>query len=120
MLALALVWVAAPALSSQRYVPGAVDFEQPLPALHASAKTQDKSYLSPVVTAPQRFDLAGIARERRAYEVRGREAGGEWSPWVEAEDGNPVYFGGADELQVRARGWRPRGTLHYVNVSGTT
>ena len=56
----------------------------------------------------------------RPLEIRARDEGGEWSDWIETEDGNPVYFGGADELQLRARGWRPRGRLHYVNVSGTT
>ena len=130
LLALALVWVAAPALSSQRYMPGAVDFEQPLPGLRAlpgagagksaRAGTGPVSYRSGAIVAPKHFDLAGVAGERRPYELRGRDSGGEWTDWVEAEDGNPVYFGGADELQVRARGWRPSGTLHYVNVSGTT
>ena len=134
LLALALVWVAAPALSAHRYMPGAVDFEQPLPDLRASADleatklvrsakragTGPVSYRSGVIAAPKRFDLVGLAREMRPLEIRGRDSGGEWSDWVEAEDGTPVYFGGADELQVRARGWRPSGTLHYVNVSGTT
>ncbi len=134
LLALGLAWVAGPALSSERYMPGAVDFEQPLPALRAApdlpaakrvrpvarAGVGAVSFRSGVIVAPERFDLAGLAGERRALEIRGRDSGGEWSDWVEAEDGNPVYFGGADELQVRARGWRPSGTLHYVNVSGTT
>jgi hypothetical protein len=122
--------VAAPALSSNRYMPGAIDFEQELPGLratdaaaaakHARAGKGPVSYRSAAIAAPKRFDLAGIARVRRPYELRGREEGGQWTDWVETEDSNPVYFGGADELQVRARGWRPSGTLHYVNVSGTT
>jgi hypothetical protein len=126
--------VAAPALSTERYMPGAVDFEQALPAVEAVAGSQGEdllrgrrtlgrgavSFRSPVIAAPARFDLAGLGGELRPLELRGREQGGEWSPWTEAEDGNPVYFGGADELQLRTRGWRPEGTLHYVNVSGTT
>jgi N-acetylmuramoyl-L-alanine amidase len=130
----AFVWVAAPALSAQPYVPGAVDFEQALGDVHhaagvsagklrRSAKRLGKgpvSYRSATLTAPKRFDLAGLAGELRPLELRARDDGGEWSEWVEAEDGNPVYFGGADQIQVRARGWRPSGTLHYVNVSGTT
>ncbi len=130
LLALTLVWVAAPALSSQRYMPGAVDFEQQLPELKAlpgadaakgtRAGKGPISFRSGVIEAPKRFDLAGLAGEVRPLEFRGRGSGGEWTDWVEAEDGNPVYFGGAEELQVRARGWRPSGTLHYVNVSGTT
>jgi len=130
LLALTLVWVAAPALSSQRYMPGAVDFEQQLPELKAlpgadaakgtRAGKGPISFRSGVIEAPKRFDLAGLAGEVRPLEFRGRDSGGEWTDWVEAEDGNPVYFGGAEELQVRARGWRPSGTLHYVNVSGTT
>jgi hypothetical protein len=131
---LGVAWVAGPALSSQRYMPGAVDFEQPLPTLRAApdlpaakrvrraarAGAGPVSFRSGVVVAPERFDLAGLAGEMRPLEIRGRDSGGDWTDWVESEDGNPVYFGGADELQVRARGWRPSGTLHYVNVSGTT
>ncbi len=129
-----LCWAAAPALSTQRYIPEAVDFEQPLGAVEASgaipeAKLERRpvragrgpvSFRSSVIAAPERFDLVGLAREMRPMEIRAREEAGDWSDWIETEDGSPVYFGGADELQLRTRGWRPRGTLHYVNVSGTT
>ena len=127
-------WVAAPALSSQLYIPEATDFEQALPPVQAAAGvpagklerakaaagTGAVSYRSPAIVAPERFDLVGLAGEMRPAEFRARDDGGQWSDWVETEDGNPVYVGGADEVQVRARGWRPTGTLHYVNVSGTT
>ena len=127
-------WIAAPALSSRLYIPEAKDFEQALPAVEAApgvpaAKRLRKaakagsgpvSYRSPTVVAPERFDLVGLAGELRPLEIRARDSGGAWSDWVQTEDGNPVYVGGADELQLRTRGWRPRGTLHYVNVSGTT
>ena len=133
-LAAAFVWVAAPALSSQRYQPGGVDFEQPLgavkPAAGVPAGKLDRpaahagkgpvSYRSGVIEAPERFDLVGLAREMRPLEFRARTDGGEWSGWTETADGDPIWFGGADQLQVRARGWHPEGTLHYVNVTGTT
>ncbi|MQA75048.1 MAG: hypothetical protein GEU88_12015 [Solirubrobacterales bacterium] len=126
-------YVAGPALSSQRYLPGGVDFEQVLPAVapaggprlaHRSLRARDGtgrvSYRSPVIAAPERFDLAGLAGEMRPTELRARDEGGEWSDWIETANGDPVYFGGADELQLRTRGWRLSGTVHYVNVSGTT
>ncbi len=120
-LAAAFAWVAAPALSTHRYMPAAVDFEQKLPSVAVERATSGRvSFRSPVVVAPQRFDLVGLAGEMRPVKIRARDEGGAWSEWIEAEDGSPVYFGGADELQLRARGWRPRGRLHYVNVSGTT
>jgi hypothetical protein len=131
---LAVAWVAAPALSSQPYMPGAVDFEQPLtgvqprPGLAPAKRVRDPehaghgqvSFRSEAIVAPERFDLVGLAGEMRPLELRARDSGGEWSEWVEAANGDPVYFGGADEVQLRTRGWRPGGTLHYVNVSGTT
>ncbi len=123
-------WVAAPALSTQRYLPEADDFEQPLPALSkvggggATAATAKRAegpvrYRSPVIDAPARFDLAGVAGEMKPLEYRARPEGGEWSDWLETSSGDPVYFGGADQIQVRSRGARPRGRLHYVNVSGS-
>ena len=112
-------YVAAPALSAQPYIPEAVDFEQRLPSLSRLAEPSGTgpgrgrvSFKSPVIAAPEPFDLAGLARETRPLELRGRERGGEWTRWVETEDANPVYFGGGEELQVRTRGWRPSGTLH--------
>ncbi|HYU60209.1 MAG TPA: N-acetylmuramoyl-L-alanine amidase [Solirubrobacterales bacterium] len=132
----ALVWGVAPALSLSPYAPGAVDFTQPVPEVvelegPGSAPPQARSaadshggdgpvrFVSPVIEAPARFDLVGIAGEMRPLEYRARLEGGEWSAWIETEFGDPVYFGGADELQVRSRGARPTGELHYVNVSGT-
>ena len=131
---LGCVYVAAPALSAQRYLPGGVDFEQPLTGVVAKAgvvaaklerplRRAGKgpvSFVSAKLTAPEHFDLAGLARERRPYEMRARSDGGAWSDWTETSDGNPVYFAGADDLQLRTRGFRPAGTIHYVNVSGTT
>ena len=92
-LLLALAWVAAPALSSQRYMPGAVDFEQPLPPLRAAATSRPASASARqrapaaarsasarrVIVAPERFDLAGLAGELRPLELRARDSGGEWS-----------------------------------------
>src|SRR5690242_417622 len=73
-----LVWVAAPALSLRPYIPGAVDFERPIPsakrmapAAVASAKRahpgeKPARWISPPIDAPHRFDLVGVARELRA------------------------------------------------------
>jgi len=75
---LALAWVAAPALSSQPYLPGAVDFEQSLGPVRAAGALPNArlvrssrragrgpiSYRSPVLAAPKRFDLVGLAGER--------------------------------------------------------
>jgi hypothetical protein len=127
-----LAWVAAPALSLRPYTPTAVDFEQPLPdptrmagplpgsdhQAGAAAGASERAWISPVVEAPGEFDLAGIAGEMREVQIRARDETGEWSDWVESANGDPVYFGGADQLQVRAD-FRPAGTVHYVNVSGT-
>jgi hypothetical protein len=126
-------YVAAPALSTKPYLPEPVDFEQRLPAVetvdqppaarrtsHGHPGEGPVSFRSPPIAAPERFDLAGLAGEMRPMELRAREPGGEWTGWVETGNGDPVYFGGAEELQLRTRGWRPSGTLHYVNVSGTT
>jgi hypothetical protein len=137
-LAVGAGYVAAPALSLERYIPEPVDFEQRLgdvsrvgkaavradggsiEAAHGHPGEGPVTHISSPITAPERFDLAGLAGEMRAIELRARTDDGEWSEWVETANGDPVYFGGSDEIQLRTRGWRPRGTIHYVNVSGTT
>src|SRR5919106_892300 len=122
--------VAAPALSLRPYMVGAVDFERGIPkakriskAAVAAARAahpgeKPPRWTSPAIEAPHRFDLVGVAREMRNVEIRARESGGRWSEWVEQEDGTPIYVDGADEAQVRAA-LKPRGRLHFVNVSGT-
>src|SRR4051794_8238835 len=127
----ALAWVAGPALSLRPYISGAVDFEHAIPAAKrmsgkavASARSAHPREVAPrwisaPVEAPHRFDLVGVAREMRTVEIRARDGGGRWSDWVEQEDGTPIYVGGADQAQVRAS-FRPRGRLHFVNVSGTS
>jgi N-acetylmuramoyl-L-alanine amidase len=123
VVAVGVAYVAGPALSTRPSMPEAVDFEQPLEPLARVAGPSHGGtalYRSGTISAPERFDLAGIAGELRHVEMRARLGDGEWTRWTGTEDGNPIYFGGADQLQIRARGWRPSGTLHYVNVSGTT
>ena len=75
------------------------------------------THRSPVVDAPDAFDLAGLEGEMRSYELRGRAAGDAWTDWTETTNGDPVWFGGMDQLQVRTRGYRPSGRIHYVGVT---
>ncbi len=123
-------WVAAPALSLRPYLAGGVDFERGIPkakrisatavaaARAAHPREKPSRWISPPVEAPHRFDLVGVAREMRTVQIRVSDDGGRWTNWVEQEDGTPIYVGGADQAQVRAA-FKPRGRLHFVNVSGT-
>jgi hypothetical protein len=84
-----------------------------------------------VLRAPRRFDLLGVRGagvHGAGLEVRTRRTGAAWSPWVSfghgaghAPDGggvhaasDPVWAGGADELELRSA--RPLGGLrvHFV------
>jgi uncharacterized protein with LGFP repeats len=117
-LTIGCVALLAPATSSAA-VPEATDFAQPLGGFERSADADGhKSYRSQVLEAPARFDLAGLAGEKREAEFRGRVQGGAWTDWAETANGDPVWFGGMDELQVRTHGWRPTGRVHYVSVTG--
>ena len=130
--AASFVWAVAPALSTNPYMPGGDDFSQRLPAIkkvgHPSARNLERKraygaegpvlFRSTPVVAPHRFDLVGVAGEIHALEFRARSAGEPWSDWVETDNGDPVYTGGAEEVQVRSRDVPIKGRLHYVNVSG--
>jgi hypothetical protein len=91
-----------------------------------------------VLRPTARFDLLGARGEGRAglgLEVRVRPRGGPWSPWVPlgaghhhrpdtgtgAHASDPVWAGGADELQLRAAR-RPRAglQLHLIAVPAAT
>jgi hypothetical protein len=98
--------------------PQAADFVQALGGVERSA-TSPKSdvFRTRVLRAPDRFDLAGLQGEMREAELRGRVDGGAWTAWTETANGDPVWFGGMDELQIRTDGWRPSGRVHYVSVT---
>jgi hypothetical protein len=124
-----LVWMVAPALSLDRFSPEPVNFEQPVPDVSAlSAREARRAggkagggpvrYLTEPISAPARFDLVGLVDQKRPVEVRARESGGDWSPWVETTKGEPVWTGGTEELQIRSRAAEPHGEIGYVNVSG--
>jgi N-acetylmuramoyl-L-alanine amidase len=94
-----------------------------------------RGLVTEVLRAPARFDLLGVAGAARGglgLEVRVRPLRGAWSPWVPLGSGHdhrpdagtgahasdPVWAGGADELQLRAAR-RPAGALsvRFVAVS---
>ena len=107
--------------SANGSVRGATDFDQPLDGVERSAAAgEHTTYRSRVLQAPERFDLAGLEGEMREAELRGRVQGGAWTDWAETANGDPVWFGGMDELQVRTHGWKPAGRVHYVSVPERT
>jgi hypothetical protein len=134
-------FVAAPALSLTPYAPEPVQFRQGLPAAERVAalpgvsalRSQAKAavvnpgssaeggvrWISPPVKAPKTFDAVGIQDPNHEYEYRTKGDREDWSPWVAAEDGNPVWGGQQSWVQVRSRDAKPQGKLFYVNTSGT-
>jgi hypothetical protein len=138
LVALALtLWAAGPALSTRPQLPKAVDFELAVDAgTSARAAAASTRATGPVLKAPKRFDLLGLrwtSPEAVDIELRVRKSGGGWSRWVDAPNGdadgpdrgavmhatNPIWAGGADELQLRTDR-RVRGLkVHFVNTTGT-
>lgn len=131
------LWAAVPASASSASArtPVASDFSQALPAdvqlrerSPRAARIADRRkgyglegpllYRTPVVRAPRSFDLVGVAGETHALEYRARSARGEWSDWVEADNGDPVYTGDSNAVQVRSRGVPIEGELKYIDVDG--
>ncbi len=89
---------------------------------------------SPAITAGRRFVLAGIqwtAPAAAQIELRARSSGGRWSPWAQAsvrghepdrpaagptQFGEPLWFGPADEVQLRSGEGASGVRLHFVAV----
>jgi N-acetylmuramoyl-L-alanine amidase-like protein len=87
---------------------------------------------STVITAGRRFVLAGIqwiGPATASIEMRARRARGPWSRWAAAsvrghepdrpaagpdQSGEPVWFGPADEVQLRSAGTATGVRLHFV------
>jgi hypothetical protein len=132
--------VAAPALSTQSYVPEPVDFEL-APTGAAAGQAVGGQIVSRPLDAPKRFDLVGLSWSRGDAEtdvdVRVRSKGGDWSDWTEAtaeadhapDPGRgestatrasaPVWTGGADEVQYRTSKRLGGVKLELSNTTGT-
>jgi len=119
-----LAVTAAPALSVRPYLPEPVDFEMAAPAASAASAG---SYVSPVLRAPKRFNLAGLRwRGDRHVEasLRARRDDGSWSRWApvgthDETGSDPVWFGDADFIQYRLSRRVPGVRIHFVNALGT-
>lgn len=109
------------------------DFTQPLPVTRQVSKPTERQlrvaerrngygiegrvlYRSRPIVAPRRFDLVGVAGEMHALELRVRSRGDAWTEWAESANGDPVYTGGSDEVQLRSRTVPIEGELHYVRL----
>ena len=134
-------WVAAPAVSTDRWRPKPLDFEVAPPAGAVLARAaRGEGFVSKPLRAPKRFNLVGM-RWRGDSEpriaVRFRAAGGSWSSWAilpsHAEDAPdpargertprgvsaPIWVGEADVVQYRMSSRVTGLRLHFVNVRGT-
>ena len=139
--ALVLAAIAAPALSLRPYRAEPVDFELDAPGGPAVRGAAASAYVSPVLRAPRRFNLAGLRWSGRAtprIAVRVRQSGGRWSRWTPVAghaDGapdagvnepagrslsSPLWAGEADEIQYRLSRPVARLRLYFVNTTGST
>ncbi len=128
--ACALLLALAPGAAAADRPAVARDFSQPVPdatQVHAPvagtvAPRDGYGAEGPVVwrsepaRAPRRFDIVGVAGETHALEFRTRRAGGNWSDWAETDNGDPVYAGGADYVQIRSRTVPIEGRLFFVSL----
>jgi hypothetical protein len=130
----AAAWLSAPALSRGPYIPRAEDFSMAIPELPAHVSTL--RVRTPVYVAPKRFDLVGLhwRSGHGAVSMRFRRNGGHWTTWVatggsdeHAPDGvkaplgtDPVWVGGADEMQMAVKGSIHGVRAHFENTTGTT
>ena len=140
---LALVVVAAPALSFGTYRPEPVDFSMAAPAddVLGDPARRGEGVVSEPLRAPKRFNLVGLSWDGAGREpgvaVRSRTDGGQWTRWTplagEPADGpdpgdegrrgmgvsSPTWVGEADWIQYRASETLPGLRLRFVNVQGT-
>ena len=139
---IALLGVAAPALSLRPFRPEPVDFSMtpPAGALLGKVARQRDGVVSRPLRAPKRFNLVGLtwrgAGREPAIAVRTRRLGGKWSRWTplagepaDAPDpgaegrrggsSSPVWVGEADWVQYRLSERLPGLRLRFVNVRGT-
>src|SRR3954452_6085437 len=118
----------APALAATRRPLTAESVRIPL-AQDGAAHAAGGWSTTPVLRAPRRVSLAGLAwgsgTGPRGAQVRGRRCGGEWSRWMHlhagdghAPDGetarratDPVWLGRGDEVPGRAGGRPPGGAV---------
>lgn len=123
------------ALPAQAWA-GARDFEMPAPVAAAAARSG--AYKSPVLRAPERFDLVGMrwpGRLRPTISLRAKLVSGRWTKWtrvpVEADHGPdrgageatrgttsaPVWTGKARYVQYHLSRRLPGLRLHFVRAS---
>jgi hypothetical protein len=136
---IAVLLLAAPALSLGPFRPDPVEFQVTPPSDSLQQETKG-DLLSKPTRAPKRFNLVGLAWEGQnepEIELRVRQAGEPWGPWTDVpshRDGgpdpgsaeksangvsSPVWAGEADYVQYRLSKQVPNLRLKFVNASGT-
>ena len=137
--AIALLLLAAPALSLGPFHPKPVEF-QLSPGVEAVEQEASDEVLSKPLRSPKRFNVVGLTWEGDAepeIRLRVREAGNGWGPWTDVPahpDGapdpggperstegvsSPVWAGEADYVQYRLSKRVENLRLKFVNASGT-